>query len=78
VVTAGIRSIQEGEVMEVVIYPEKCCGAGLCVLNAPAVFDQREDDGIVILLTSKPPVSEYDNVRRAKQICPAMAIELKE
>jgi hypothetical protein len=29
-------------------------GAGSCVLIAPEVFDQREDDGIVILLNAEP------------------------
>jgi ferredoxin len=64
--------------MQVIIHPEKCCGAGLCVLNAPAVFDQRDEDGIVVLLMERPPAEEHENVRRARQICPAMAIELRE
>lgn len=34
---------------------EKCCGAGHCVLAAPEVFDQRDEDGIVILLDAAPP-----------------------
>ncbi|MDB5796130.1 MAG: ferredoxin [Paucimonas sp.] len=62
--------------MKILIHPEKCCGAGLCVLNAPKVFDQGEDDGIVILLTDSPPPEEAANVRRACDICPASAIEL--
>lgn len=64
--------------MKITIHEEKCCGAGLCVLNAPAVFDQRDNDGIVVLLQQSPPASEFENVRRASNICPAAVIELAE
>ena len=36
--------------MKVTIDEEKCCGAGTCVMVAPEVFDQRDEDGVVILL----------------------------
>lgn len=64
--------------MKVTIYPEKCCGSGQCVMNAPEVFDQRDEDGIVVLLDSNPPAAQYANVRRSAQICPALAIHLAE
>jgi len=32
----------------------KCVAAGQCVVVAPEVFDQREEDGVVILLTETP------------------------
>jgi ferredoxin len=35
--------------MTVTVDEDMCAGAGNCVLLAPEVFDQREDDGIVIL-----------------------------
>ncbi|MGG2461630.1 ferredoxin [Streptomyces sp. RGM 3693] len=53
---------------------EKCCGAGSCVLAAPDVFDQREEDGIVIVLDPEPPTALHDAVREAAAICPAAAI----
>ncbi|GAA0915578.1 hypothetical protein GCM10009574_018210 [Streptomyces asiaticus] len=31
--------------MKITVDEEKCCGAGQCVLIAPEVFDQREEDG---------------------------------
>ncbi len=40
--------------MKITIDHDKCCGAGTCVLLAPDVFDQRDDDGIVILLDERP------------------------
>ncbi len=36
--------------MKVTVDKDKCCGAGTCVLVAPDVFDQRDDDGVVVLL----------------------------
>ncbi|CAJ62651.1 putatite ferredoxin (partial) [Frankia alni ACN14a] len=46
------------------------------MLAAPDVFDQRDDDGIVILLDANPPADQHDNVRRAAAVCPAAAIEV--
>ncbi|TJZ50345.1 ferredoxin [Streptomyces piniterrae] len=55
---------------------EKCCGAGSCVLSAPDVFDQREEDGIVIVLDAQPPAELHEAVREAAAICPAAAISV--
>lgn len=62
--------------MKVVVDQSRCVGAGQCVLVAPEVFDQREEDGIVLLLDENPPEELHDRVREAAQICPALAIEL--
>ena len=51
--------------MKVTVDEEKCCGAGTCVLVAPAVFDQREEDGIVVLLDAEPAAEHHDVVRDA-------------
>ena len=64
--------------MHVTIDEAKCCAAGQCVLAAPDIFDQREDDGIVVLLDADPPADQYDNVRQAAAVCPAVAIEVRE
>jgi ferredoxin len=53
-----------------------CCGAGRCVLLAPEVFDQREDDGIVAVLTREPDMEHAAAVREAEATCPTGAIEL--
>ncbi|APU15663.1 MULTISPECIES: ferredoxin [Actinoalloteichus] len=60
--------------MHVDVDTQKCCGAGQCVLLAPAVFDQREDDGIVLLLDADPPEGQHGPVREAAAVCPGMAI----
>ncbi|MEV0612734.1 ferredoxin [Nonomuraea sp. NPDC050404] len=64
--------------MKVTVDEDKCCGAGNCVLLAPEVFDQREDDGIVILLDAEPAAGHHPEVREAAAVCPAGAIEVAE
>ncbi|MFE6887763.1 ferredoxin [Streptomyces sp. NPDC057694] len=64
--------------MKITVDEGKCCGAGQCVLIAPEVFDQRDDDGIVILLDVEPPSEQHPLVDEAASVCPAAAIELRE
>jgi ferredoxin len=62
--------------MKVSVDVDRCCGAGTCVLLAPEVFDQREDDGIVMLLEREPGEELHSTVREAANVCPASAITL--
>ena len=64
--------------MKITIDEEKCCAAGQCVLAAPDVFDQRDEDGIVVLLDATPPADQHAAVQEAVQICPANAILVHE
>lgn len=64
--------------MKITVDTPKCCGAGQCVLVAPEVFDQRDEDGIVVLLETEPPETEQANAREAAQVCPAAAILIEE
>ncbi|MEO3789402.1 ferredoxin [Nonomuraea sp. B10E15] len=64
--------------MRITVDEDKCCGAGQCVLLAQEVFDQREDDGVVVLLDAAPPERLHATVREAADVCPAAAIELSE
>jgi len=64
--------------MKVTADQDKCCGAGSCVLQAPDVFDQREEDGIVVLLDPTPPAALHAAVREAAGVCPAGAITFDE
>jgi ferredoxin len=36
--------------MKVAVEQDRCVGSGQCVLLAPDVFDQRDEDGSVVLL----------------------------
>ncbi|MFG2494541.1 ferredoxin [Streptomyces caniferus] len=62
--------------MKIIIDENKCVGAGQCVLAADEVFDQRDEDGIVILLAPSPPDDLSDRVEDAALRCPALAIEV--
>ena len=64
--------------MRITIDEDKCCAAGQCVLSAPEVFDQRDEDGIVVLLQEQPPESEHENTRNAAALCAAAAITVEE
>jgi len=64
--------------MKVTVDEDKCCGAGQCVLLAPDVFDQREDDGIVVLLDAAPSEELHAAVREAAAVCPAAAIDVDD
>ncbi len=54
-----------------------CIGAGRCVVQAPELFDQREEDGIIILLQETPDGALYDRAIRAAAQCPARVIEIE-
>ncbi|WP_245656511.1 ferredoxin [Microtetraspora fusca] len=55
-----------------------CTGAGLCVIAAAEVFDQRDEDGLVALLRPEPPAEAQAAVRQAALFCPTRAIRLEE
>lgn len=55
-----------------------CIGAGQCVLTEPRVFDQSDDDGLVLLLAEDPPPDTREAVRRAVTLCPSGALSLED
>jgi len=65
-------------IMKITVDTEKCVAAGQCVIEAEDVFDQREDDGVVILLQESPPAERLEAVKRAAELCPALAITVEE
>ncbi|MET8829328.1 ferredoxin [Streptomyces sp. NPDC004610] len=64
--------------MRVEVDGSRCVSAGQCVLSAPGVFDQREDDGVSYVLDATPPEAVHDDVREAENLCPAAAITVVE
>ncbi|WP_430791850.1 ferredoxin [Actinoplanes sp. G11-F43] len=64
--------------MKVEFDEPRCVAAGQCAMVAPAVFDQRDDDGVAILLDDTPPEEQHEATREAAAVCPAAAIRLVE
>jgi ferredoxin len=72
------RTDRKEKIMRVELDEPKCVASGQCVMASPEVFDQREDDGVAILLAEEPGAELLDGVREAAAICPAAAIRLVE
>ena len=64
--------------MKVSVDQDICASAGNCVMNAPEVFDQRDEDGVVVLLNPNPTADQAEGARKAAAFCPAMAIQIQE
>jgi ferredoxin len=64
--------------MRIRIDQQRCIGSGQCVRSAPGVFDQREEDGIVVLLNETPTVALVQQVQKAVRLCPSQSIKLDE
>lgn len=64
--------------MKVIAHQEKCVAAGQCAMIAPNVFDQRDEDGVVLVLIDSPPQDQHESARRAATACPAQAIDVEE
>lgn len=64
--------------MRIAVDVGRCVGAGVCVMAAPDVFDQNDDDGVVIVLDDQPAADQHTAVRDAATRCPAAVIHLHE
>lgn len=64
--------------MRVAVDQDRCVSAGQCVAAAPDVFDQRDEDGVVVLVNATPDAADEDDVRRAAGVCPALAIQIQD
>jgi ferredoxin len=60
--------------MRVSVDVDKCIGAGQCVRAAADIFDQGEDDGLVVLLDESPDPARLAAAQEAERLCPARAI----
>jgi ferredoxin len=62
--------------IEIHVDRERCAGSGLCMAQVPAVFDQSDGDGKVLLNTPVPGPESAAAVRAAAARCPSGAITL--
>ncbi|MEV8503775.1 ferredoxin [Actinoplanes sp. NPDC051475] len=51
-----------------------CIGAGNCVLTLPQVFDQDDDEGLVVVTDPDAGGQPDELLRRAVLMCPSGAI----
>ncbi|WP_077801671.1 ferredoxin [Streptomyces sp. JHA26] len=64
--------------LRIAVDSEKCCGAGTCVLIAPEVFDQTDDEGLAFVVCGEPDPEQADSVHEAALACPRGAITVTE
>ena len=64
--------------MKIKVDPNKCIGAGHCVVSAPRLFAQGEEDGLVILLQPDAGDELVSAALEAARLCPTRAIEVVE
>ncbi|WP_432949515.1 ferredoxin [Kribbella sp. CA-253562] len=64
--------------MKVTVDQDACIASGQCVLTSSEVFDQRDEDGTVVLLTSNPPEALSPEIHEAAVLCPARAIQVAD
>lgn len=60
--------------MRIEIFPDKCIGVGQCVVAAPDLFQQNDDDGIVYMVRDDAPADRRDAAIAAARLCPTLAI----
>ncbi len=56
---------------------QRCCSSGMCVVRAPEIFGQRDNDGLVQVLNPNPPEALHQLARDAAAACPVQAITLQ-
>jgi ferredoxin len=62
--------------MRIRVLRERCVGAGQCVLAAPRLFDQSDEDGTVVVLDETPSPEDEPAALAALGVCPSGTIRL--
>jgi ferredoxin len=55
-----------------------CVGAGMCALTAPDLFEQDEEDGLVVVRNVHVEGQALELARKALDLCPSGALSLLE
>lgn len=64
--------------MRIIADRDRCIGSGQCVLTEPDLFDQSEEDGLVLLITDQPDADTEAAARQAVRLCPSQALSVQE
>jgi ferredoxin len=62
--------------LKVVVEDGLCIGSGNCAMTAPTVFDQDDDQSVVVLLDDSPPEALRAAVALAVEQCPSAVIRI--
>ena len=57
---------------------EICTGAGMCALTAPGLFEQDDQQGLVVVRSQPLTPEEVDAARKAVGLCPSGALSLED
>lgn len=55
-----------------------CVGAGMCALTAPDLFEQDEEDGLVVVKSSVLDDQALELARKTLDLCPSGALSIQE
>jgi len=64
--------------MRIVANRERCISAGMCVMNAPELFEQDPGDGRVLVVVEAVPPEAAAEAREAVESCPSGALALED
>jgi ferredoxin len=64
--------------IKIVVDRGRCISSGQCAATSMEIFDQGEDDGIVILKNAYPGPELEEQARLASALCPSGAISIEE
>jgi ferredoxin len=64
--------------MKIIADRSICVGAGQCVLAAPELFDQDDNDGLVVVRVAALTPAQRDKAEAAVFACPTRALWLEE
>jgi ferredoxin len=62
----------------ITIDEDRCSACGQCVMEAPELFDQRDDDGVAVILAQPTAPEAQASALRAQAACPAGAIAVSD
>ncbi|MFW6690680.1 ferredoxin [Streptomyces sp. MAR4 CNX-425] len=66
-----------GAPLRVSVDTGRCVASGMCAFVAPEVFDQRPEDGVVVIRRRDPPADQAEAVHEAAVRCPAQVIDVE-
>ena len=64
--------------MKVIADLNICIGAGQCVANAPDLFSQDDDTGLVVVPMGDIPDAQREELEMAVYACPTRALSIAE